>query len=368
MCYKIKSKVKYIIFFVDLFGYILFSPFYLYNQLFKKIKKPKKILIIKNDFIGDVIIATPFFESLKQKFPKTKIHVACRSFSKSVLVNNQNIDKVITLNTPWISRGDSAWKSTKLFVKNNFRKYDLVFDLHTHPLNIILGKFIGKNIISYDYRGFGFLLTKTGKTDWKNKPMAEQNLDLLKTLNIEPLKKPTKIYLTKEEIKKAKSKIKSLRLKNQKIIGIHPGTSDIIRQWPPEKFNKLIKELQINYNILVFETNQNNAELICKGTSAINLAGKTNLREFFAIVNELDLLIGLESLSVHVAAALNAPVIDIHSSTTNKNVMGPYTKNKIILQKKVKCKHCNDYYCPKNNAIEKISVKEVEKAVEKILK
>jgi ADP-heptose:LPS heptosyltransferase len=369
MIYKIKSKIKYIIALIDLFGYILFSPFYIYNQLLKKIKSPKKILIIKNDFIGDVIIATPFFENLRFNYPKSEIHIACRSSAKSVLSNNPNINKIIELNTPWISRKDSiTFKEVVKFTKKNFRKYDLVFDLHTHPLSILMGKFIGKNVISYSYRGFGFLLTKSGKTDWKNKPMAEQNIDLLKPLRLKIYKKGTRIYLTKKEIQKAKTTINSFKLKKAKIIGIHPGTSDIIRQWPAEKFNGLIKQLEKQYNIILFETDLKNANLVCKGTKAINLAGKVNLREFFALINEIDLLIGLESMAIHVASAVNTTLIDIHSSTTNKNVMGPYTKNKIIIQNKVKCKHCNDYYCPNNNAIIDIQVKDVLKAIKQELK
>jgi ADP-heptose:LPS heptosyltransferase len=369
--YKIKSKAKYFILLVDIIGYILFFPIYAYNWYFKKIKLPKTILVIKNDFIGDMIIATPFLENLRNNFPNAKIVVGCRSSAKKVLINNPFVDKVIDLNTPWISRYNDSmgFKNLFKFIKNNYRKYDLIFDLHTEPRNILLSKFIGKNVVSYAYRGLGFLLTKKASTNWKTKPMVEQNLDLLKRLKLKVRKSSCKLFLSNKEKKDAKNILKSLKLdKKKKIMGIHPGTTDPIRQWPLSNFRKLAKTLSKKYNIIILENSAIVGKEVSHDLNVYDLSGKLNLRQFFAIVNELDLLIGLESLSVHVAAALNTFVIDIHSSTTNAHVMGPYTKNKIVLQKKVKCPCCNKIYCPNNKGINKITVKEVLSAVKRVFK
>jgi len=368
MTYKLKTKLKYLIFLIDFIGYILFSPIFLYNK-FKKIKKPKTILIIKNDFIGDMLLTTPFFENLKHNYPKTTITLACRSSSTQGLKNNPNINKIIKLNTPWISRNDSmGWKQLFKFIKFNFRKYDLVFELHTEPRNILLSKFVGKNVIGYGHRGLGFLLTKKGKTNI-NKHIVEQNLDLLKTLNLTIKNKNTKLFLSEPEMKKAKDILKKINLnKNKKTRGIHPGTSDSIRQWPATKFNKLIKKLQRKYNILVFETDKNNARIVCQNTKAINLSNKLSLREFFAIVKELDLLIGLESLSGHVAAAVDTKSLIIFSSTTDPNVMSPYSNKTKLIYKKIKCSCCNKYICPNNDGIKLIDVEQVYQKIEEQLK
>lgn len=366
--YKIHSPLKYIVFCIDCIGYIIWSPVILYNY-YKKISKPTSILVIKNDFIGDLIIATPVFKAIKQAYPKSLLTVACRTFSKQALHNNPYVDNILELNTPWLSRRD-AWSYKKIWkvVVEAFKTYEVVIDLHTEPRNILLGKMLGKNLVSYGYRGLGFLATKKPRTEWKQKPMVEQNLELLKPLGITAKNAKLELFLSPEEKNNAKQLIKKLKLDNQKkTIAIHPGTSDPIRQWPLDRFNSLIKKIQRRYNVLVVDDDAKRGKQVCKNTKAVNLSGKLSLRAFFSLIGEMNALIGLESLSVHAAAALNIPILDIHSSTTKSQVMGPYTKKKIVLQKKTRCQHCSKTCCPHNKGIHKIKVEEVIQGLKRLL-
>ncbi|MFH1211584.1 MAG: glycosyltransferase family 9 protein [Candidatus Woesearchaeota archaeon] len=365
MNYKIKSKLKYLMLLIDIIGYILFSPLAIYNRLFRKIKNPKTIFLIKNDFIGDTIMITSFVRNLKENYPDSKIFIGCRAFSMPVFDNNPHVEKVFELNTPWLARG-AVWsyKQVFSFLKTHFRKYDLVFDLHTEPRNIMLGFLIGKSIVSYGYRGFGFLLTKKCVTDWRNSSIVEQNLDLLRGIGLKVKNPYLELFLTKKEIANAEKTFNSLHLDSRKkTIGLHTGVSDPFRQWPLEKFRELAKLLMKKYNIIILDEDLERGEKASKGLAVANLSGKTPLRDFFAVVSCLDILVGLESLSGWVAAASDIPIVSIHSSTTNPNVMGVYAKKKKIIFKKSICKHCNQGFCPKDDSIKLIPVQEVHDAV-----
>ena len=57
----------------------------------------KKYLIIQTAFIGDVILATPIIETLKKNDSKVQIDLLIKKENKSVVMGNQNIDKIFTL-------------------------------------------------------------------------------------------------------------------------------------------------------------------------------------------------------------------------------------------------------------------------------
>ena len=55
----------------------------------------KKILVTRTDRIGDVVLSTPVFKSLKNSFPSVSISVLVRPYTKDIVTNNPNIDEVI---------------------------------------------------------------------------------------------------------------------------------------------------------------------------------------------------------------------------------------------------------------------------------
>ncbi len=349
--YKVNKIYVPFLFCFDLMCSIIFRPF---RFLIKKPKSINNILILKNDYIGDMVLATPFFFEAKKRYPDSKITVLCRSSSSSVLQNNPNVDEVICLNTPWLHKNDSCGYFNVLrFTLQNFRKYDLVYDLHTEPRNILLACLLGRYSIGYRYRGLGFLLSEHIVCD-HSQHMILQNLNLLGCNKISS----PQIFLSETEKSQAKQLITSLNM-SKPIMGINPGTTDQKRQWPLHNFNKLIKELQQSYCVLVFDNDIKRSTIVCKGTNAINMAGKVSLREYFALIPECGKVICLESMSSHVASAFRIPSIVIYSSTTDLNVMSPYGNSSILINSEQRCTHCNAKICTRNDAIKNVQVHEI---------
>src|SRR3989339_363415 len=57
--------------------------------------KIKKILVIRPDAIGDVVLTLPAVHALRQHFPKAKITVLAREYTAPLLLNHPDIDQVI---------------------------------------------------------------------------------------------------------------------------------------------------------------------------------------------------------------------------------------------------------------------------------
>src|ERR1035437_9483979 len=96
--------------------------------------KQKRILIVRPDRIGDVILSTPIPREVKKTFPGCFIAVLVRPYTQDIYINNPNVDKIILIDD---------CKSIKSFFNNvkELRKYKFTHALTLLPterLNYIL--------------------------------------------------------------------------------------------------------------------------------------------------------------------------------------------------------------------------------------
>ena len=66
----------------------------IFNQYYQK-KSGLKILIVRPDAIGDVVLIIPLINTLKANFPQAKINVLLREYTRPILENHKNVDNVI---------------------------------------------------------------------------------------------------------------------------------------------------------------------------------------------------------------------------------------------------------------------------------
>ena len=76
----------------------------------------------------------------------------------------------------------------------------------------------------------------------------------------------------------------------------------------------------------------------------LNFAGKTNIRELMACINQMDLFLTNDSGPMHIAQALDKKVLALFGST-DKERTGPYHHGK-VLYNKVACSPCFKRECP----------------------
>ena len=98
-----------------------------------------------------------------------------------------------------------------------------------------------------------------------------------------------------------------------------------------------------------------------------NAAGKTTIRELACLYKQVDLFIGGDTGPMHLAAAVNTPVIAL-MGPTDPRTHGPYGDNNIVIQKDLDCINCWERECSRDHAcMQKIQVEEVLEAVKKLI-
>jgi len=191
--------------------------------------------------------------------------------------------------------------------------------------------------------------------------------------NPEPL--PPQLFVSADEIEAAKKKF-GLEKITQPIFGLNPGAEyGPAKRWPIERFIAAAREIQKQTNcIWLLFGGKNDAQIVNQIESEIqnskfkiqNLVGKTSLRELMALLKICRVLLTNDSGPMHVAAALDTPVV-VPFGSTSPELTGPGlpgdTRHQ-LLKSDAPCSPCFLRKCPIDfRCMNSISVEHVVKAV-----
>jgi ADP-heptose:LPS heptosyltransferase len=156
------------------------------------------------------------------------------------------------------------------------------------------------------------------------------------------------------------------------IVGIHIGSNEnaICKRWPKERFAKLadrlIKERGIKPIFVGTPSEVEDIEETIRlmNSTAVNAAGKSNLKQLAAILGRCDLFIGNDSAPMHIAAAMDTPTIGLYGPSSPLR-FAPLGKEHSQIYRDVGCNPCNIPHlgkipkCTENRCMTAISVDDV---------
>ena len=120
-----------------------------------------------------------------------------------------------------------------------------------------------------------------------------------------------------------------------------PGARWKTKIWPAESFGKVASMLPLKSVIVGASADRTIADAVVShsGEKAVSLAGETSLRELIEIMRTAEVVITNDSGPMHIAAALNIPVIAIFGPTSPART-GPYGRGHVVLQSQAGCVPC----------------------------
>lgn len=366
------SSVKYSIDVLSQLVYSFFKPFSLFFDRDFHPNKIKKILILHNESIklGDSILTTPVINSIKETFPHASIDVMVSPDVKPFFENNPMIDKIITSKYYHFKKYLSPLESKKL----EKEKFDLVVNLSfSLSSNILALLSSSKYRVGWDWNGSGFCLTtkvKYPEPEKRTKHEVENYLDIIRSIGIRSQSNKPRIFTSSNQKKWAKNFLKKNKISTNKIlIGVHPGAAFQPRAWPRERFLSVMDMITKKYdvNFLFFDELRENPRDVLP-------IKNIPLEKTLPLIESCDLFLCNDSGPMHMAAALNVPVIAIFGPQTPVK-FGPIGEDNTIIYKKLPCSPCKqDFFneCkPYNNkplCLHLIKTNEVFRAVENQIK
>ncbi len=331
----IKDLVRFSSWYLD---YYLFSIKSVFKQK-KQLKEVNSIIIIDLKYIGDLIVDAPMIKALKKKFPNSKISILVPKIMKDVLKGNPNIYKIIVYDEKSI---------------NNLLREKFDLGILLYPGNKEFSSLLKK--IAYYRIGIrragafepkGYFLDKKTKPclTWKHK--IEDNLDVIKTINITTEDKHLEIYTNKS----IDSFLRENKISNKDfLVVIHAAPQHKSHEWFQDRFALLADKIIEEYKAKIVFTGAKkdysyNKEIIkMMKNKAINYSGYS-IEEFFAIIKRANLVISVDTAAMHVAAAFNKPVIALFGAG-NPKVWRPYCNNyKVIYKDRIAHTRCWRHNC-----------------------
>lgn len=370
---------------------IFFSITRFENRWNRKIVYPKKILVIKLEHIGDVILSTPVYRAIKKYYPNTKLYVATSLSIEDTLKNNPYIDGTVNINPKFSNR---SWDKLSLLEKLNvYRKNiisvlkimivlkpDITINLRNDYNNVFFNYFSGARIrVGDKLTPYNFLLTD--KIDYYGqRHEISRHLELLQKLGIKTKNKGLDIFPGKEEFDFAEKIFKENSIRNKDtIVCMHIGGSGNVKWWPIERFAKISDYLIKKYNAKIILLGKGRDEEY-QGNKLKKRFKKNVIKSFnssvlqkAALIKKSNLLICNDSGPMHIGAAIKTPMIALFGPGAHKYYR-PLDKIHTVIYKHLPCSPCAPFVqndkndCPENTCMKLISVKEVIKEIDKKLK
>ena len=334
------------------------------------LKGNERILVVRTDRIGDLVLATPVFEALKNSYPNLEIDALVSSYASPVLQNNPHFDRVLVYDS-------TRHRSLLETLRQN--KYDLTILVYPRPGLAWLVFRAGIAVrIGTAYRWYSLLFTHkiNQHRSRVEKHESEYNLEMLRPLGFQSGKILPKIYLSKNEIEAAEALLRDCGLnQNDLKVIIHPGGGRSSLRWPDEKFGELALQLKQRISVRILVSGDENEKRFTQkvmqhlNQDAIDLTGKLNLRQLAAVISQSHLIVTNSTGPLHLAAALGTRAVGLYCpiKTASPVRWGPYGSGHVTLRPPLKPCRCSVEKCKRGNCMDLIKTEEVIQAAEGIL-
>jgi lipopolysaccharide heptosyltransferase II len=297
------------------------------------------ILVSRTDRLGDLILALPFIETLKVRYPECRIDVLASLYASPILENNERIDGILRVQNDQLALSRPYKK--ELFQKVSKKKYRAVVLLFPERrISRLLYQTGIENRIGTAGRFhsvfFNHHLMHSRKQNKKHE--LEYNLDFLRFFASGPTVKQPTVYVQEKEIKNARRLLKKRGVEGGFII-LHPGSGGSAHRWTAECFMELHKKLvEAGHTVVITGSEEEGREyeILAKKMKAepANIAGQTDLRTLAALLSLGELVVANSTGPLHLAAAVGTKVVGLFP---NNRVMtpvrwGPWGKEHRVIQ------------------------------------
>ncbi|MBV6444165.1 MAG: hypothetical protein IFNCLDLE_00425 [Ignavibacteriaceae bacterium] len=358
-----------------------------------------RVLVIQTAFPGDSVLALPFIQEVKKKFPDSEIDVLCAIGSAEIFKASPFVGSVY----PFQKRGEHRKKRgmLKLATELRGREYDILYALHRSFRTAMMVNLIGaKESVGFDTASFSFLYDRTVKYQYKDHEV-KRNLNMLVDYDgrgkldgggdygsigdqesgggdygsrgdqesgggdygsrgancnnggnyvnagdydgdkwkIKPI-----LNATEEQVARVNEFFRANGEAGKPVI-ISPGSVWATKRYPVVQYAEVAKILS-NSGYKIFVTGAENEKYLGEeirriaGDGVINTCGEFSIVETIELMRKCSLVITNDSAPTHFAMAADVPVLTIYCSTVPEFGFYGYLPHSRYISEKVYCKPC----------------------------
>lgn len=291
---------------------------------------PREILIVMLSALGDAIHVLPVVNALKRAWPKARITWVIQPVPHMLVKNHEAVDEFVVFHR---RRGLDAIASYRQLRRDlHGRKFDLLINLQVYlKAGLITAVAPAKIKLGFDRRrarDMNWLFTTHRIPARETGHVQDQYFEFLQYLGIDPQPVEWKLTLTDAERAAQREFFAPLG----RTCAIVVGTSKPAKGWAPNRYARVIEALETELGLRCVlvggpsEFERDAAERIMQVTRVrpLNALGD-DVRRLLYLLDGSSLVISPDTGPLHMARALDKPVIGLYGYTNPKRY-GPYRK------------------------------------------
>lgn len=315
-----------------------------------------KILLIRNDHIGDLVYSTPVFRELKKAMPNCEITALVSPENKPIIEKNPYIDKILEINIPAYSFKSilSYWKMSR---KIRNEEFDIGIDLRGSVQNsffLLWLAGIKKRISHIEWHPVIKHFLTTPLVFDKKAHIFEDNAAFLAEFGIKRHNNWPEIHNTKKDREEIDEIIYNHNL--NKFICILPCAGLPEKQWSMDNFKNLMKIINNNhpeYKVVLIGLEKDKDLLEELQTSTSIMLLDINVRRLPLLFNKSALVIAHDGGPMHAGWLMGANTLALYPAE--------------VADKFIPLKNCKTFISKSKLNMDSITLDEVAKAVGDVL-
>ncbi len=299
-----------------------------------------KILVIRLSSLGDVILTSPVIRALKKRYPQIEISFLVKKEFSNALKHNPNINQI------FYYQKKNTGETIKELVQEDF---DCVIDLQNNFRSREIRKALCKPFVKFSKPSIKKFLLVNLKIDLfgEVKTIPEMYTSSIDSLELDD--NSPDIYIP--------DNLKPQIAKDEKNIGLCPGSKHFTKMWPKEYFIELGSKLaEEKFNIFLFGGKDDSnicSELSKEIKGSINLSNDNDLLLTAINMKMCRIIVCNDSGLMHTACAVKTEVIAIFGSTVRQFGFFPYNSQSTVFENNLlscrPCSHIGKSKCPKGH-------------------
>ncbi len=325
----------------------------------------RRILVVRLDALGDVLMTTPAFRALASSHPDVRLTLLTSRAGATVAPMLPEIGSVIVHDVPWMKTeppdgsGSGGRADRDLIDRLRAERFDaaVIFTVHSQsalPAALLCHLADIPRRLAHARENPYRLLT-----DWVADPEPDgptrhevrRQLDLVATVGAAIDDDHLSVRVPPAAARAVRARLDALGVRLDRPWAVlAPGASASSRRYPPASYRAVAATLARDHGWQIVVTGgRDEAGLVSEvtaglGRRVIPLAGQLDVPELAALLAMTPVLIGNNSGPAHLAAAVGTPVVDVYALTNLQHA--PWGVVSRVLATDVPCKGCRKSVCP----------------------
>jgi heptosyltransferase-2/heptosyltransferase-3 len=287
-----------------------------------------RILLIRPDHAGDLLMATPAIHSLRLAHPEAVIDVLASPWGAPALAGNPDLDHVRTIEATWFEpdrhSGPDPARLIGAIASIRGGRYDAAADLRGDFRSVLLARASGaRRRAGFSRLGLERFLTDFVPFD-PGLDHISRNHAVVSLLGAAPLERRRPVFTIPPEAMEAAARLLAPLPAGRPILAVFPGTNRPRASWGAARFAEACRILWLRKPISIViggrEADGSAAQELAAGlrpfaTDLLDLTGRTDLAQAGAVIRRASVVLANDSGAAHLAVAAGTPVAAIFGPT-----------------------------------------------------